>query len=233
MPSSPRTRRPSLPVAAAAKAGGAKLSAENEGRVGSSKRPWPAEVLQLADLPARYPGSNGRRAQVARDGAREAAEALQRRDVPLFRSAFLREVSRRRGPTALRPRRQGRRRAHGAAPTRGYGASAARYEGWLQYASALGNGIASYELALHYRRQDQPGRPRSRIAGPRAGLHAAAGWTTCASSRPQRASQWLAKSGRSGWIERASSDISSPTFGLPLGARSTSAVCTCAGRPRM
>jgi hypothetical protein len=26
----------------------------------------------------------------------------------------------------------------------------------LQYASALGNGIASYDLALHYRRVQQP-----------------------------------------------------------------------------
>ena len=31
-----------------------------------------------------------------------------------------------------------------------------RYEGWMQYAAALGNGIASYELALHYRRVEQP-----------------------------------------------------------------------------
>ena len=27
-----------------------------------------------------------------------------------------------------------------------------RYEGWMQYAAALGNGIASYRLALYYRR---------------------------------------------------------------------------------
>jgi hypothetical protein len=26
----------------------------------------------------------------------------------------------------------------------------------MQYAAALGNGIASYELALHYRRVEQP-----------------------------------------------------------------------------
>ena len=31
-----------------------------------------------------------------------------------------------------------------------------RYEGWMQYAAALGNGIASYRLALYYRRQAQP-----------------------------------------------------------------------------
>jgi TPR repeat protein len=29
-------------------------------------------------------------------------------------------------------------------------------EGWMQYAAALGNGIASYELAVYYRRQEQP-----------------------------------------------------------------------------
>ena len=31
-----------------------------------------------------------------------------------------------------------------------------RYEGWLQFAVALGNGIASYELALHFRSTGQP-----------------------------------------------------------------------------
>jgi len=40
----------------------------------------------------------------------------------------------------------------------GYGGNndSSRYEGWMQYASALGNGIASYDLALYYRRVDQP-----------------------------------------------------------------------------
>ena len=36
------------------------------------------------------------------------------------------------------------------------GAQQGRYEGWLQYAAGLGNGIAAYELALHYRRSAQP-----------------------------------------------------------------------------
>ena len=31
-----------------------------------------------------------------------------------------------------------------------------RYVGWLQFASALGSGAASYELALQYRKADQP-----------------------------------------------------------------------------
>ncbi|KAK6020198.1 hypothetical protein OSTOST_14153, partial [Ostertagia ostertagi] len=39
----------------------------------------------------------------------------------------------------------------------GYGSAAqSRYEGWLQFAVALGNGIASYELALHFRSTGQP-----------------------------------------------------------------------------
>ncbi len=36
------------------------------------------------------------------------------------------------------------------------GSNHSRYEGWMQYAAALGNGIASYDLALYYRRVDQP-----------------------------------------------------------------------------
>jgi hypothetical protein len=31
-----------------------------------------------------------------------------------------------------------------------------RYVGWLQWAAALGNDKAAYELALHYRKLDQP-----------------------------------------------------------------------------
>jgi TPR repeat protein len=38
----------------------------------------------------------------------------------------------------------------------GMAIDANRYEGWMQYASALGNGIACYELAVYYRRQGQP-----------------------------------------------------------------------------
>jgi hypothetical protein len=102
---------------------------------------------------------------VARDGAREAARILARQDVRLYRSAFQstpdmqddqkRDIAKAgrgdkdaaarlgrwhlRKPEALRSRTE-----------------TGRYEGWMQFASALGNGIASYELALYYRRSDQP-----------------------------------------------------------------------------
>jgi hypothetical protein len=56
-------------------------------------------------------------------------------------------------------RRQGRGGADSPAPParrRRHRRRPNRYEGWLQYAAALGNGIASYELAVYYRRQGQP-----------------------------------------------------------------------------
>lgn len=38
----------------------------------------------------------------------------------------------------------------------GSSATQSRYEGWMQFAVALGNGIASYELAVHFRNTGQP-----------------------------------------------------------------------------
>ena len=51
------------------------------------------------------------------------------------------------------------RGSSGASFGSGYGGASAtqsRYEGWMQFAVALGNGIASYELALHFRNPGQP-----------------------------------------------------------------------------
>ncbi len=138
---------------------------------------WPAEVNRLAESylkkhpQSRLAGS----AEVAREGAAEAAKTLQRNDVKLFRSAFLepgqlpedrlRDLAKAGRGDKDAAARLGRWYANAkpaAAPSGygGYGASPRqatnRYEGWMQYAAALGNGIASYELALFYRRQDQP-----------------------------------------------------------------------------
>jgi len=142
---------------------------------------WPAEVARLAtsylkDHPqSRLAGS----AQVARDGAAEAAQILRRSDVRLFRSAFTLPAAAASGgdgygapppppPVALTPEqladlaKAGRGDKDAAARlARGVNRDSGRwdvgrYEGWLQYAAALGNGIASYELALHYRRVEQP-----------------------------------------------------------------------------
>jgi hypothetical protein len=125
---------------------------------------WPAEVVQLCeDFLRNYPASKlAVSAQVAHDGAVEAAKVMQRSDVRLYRSAFtLRDdmdVDQRRD--LLRCGRGDKdaaaREARRADARAGNATMAARYEGWLQYAAALGNGIASYELALYYRRRDQP-----------------------------------------------------------------------------
>lgn len=129
---------------------------------------WPAEVLRLAtDYLKTHPNSAlAGSAQVARDGAGEAAQILRRNDVRLYRSAFqaaaempaevsadLVKAGRGDKDAAARLGRWYARQSGG-----GYGSRPdnTRYEGWMQYAAALGNGIASYDLALYYRRLDQP-----------------------------------------------------------------------------
>ncbi len=130
---------------------------------------WPGDVAKLAaDYLQTHPASAlAGSAQVARDGASEAAQILRRNDVRLYRSAFL-------STPELPPElaadlaKAGRGDKDAAArlarwyarqpASSGYGGrnDNSRYEGWMQYAAALGNGIASYDLALYYRRRDQP-----------------------------------------------------------------------------
>lgn len=142
---------------------------------------WPAEVAKrAADYLKNHPQSRlAGSAQVARDGAAEAAQILRRNDVRLFRSAFTLPAAAASGgdgygappptpPVAMTPEqladlaKAGRGDKDAAARlaravNRDSGRwDVGRYEGWLQYAAALGNGIASYELALHYRRVEQP-----------------------------------------------------------------------------
>ncbi len=132
---------------------------------------WPAEVARLsAEYLKNHPASTlAGSAQVARDGSTEAAQILRRNDVRLYRSAF---TGARELPADLQTdlakagrgdkdaaARLGRGYNRQPATTDDYGTRSdapGRYEGWMQYAAALGNGIASYDLALHYRRVNQP-----------------------------------------------------------------------------
>lgn len=126
---------------------------------------WPPEVVKLADafLKLHPDSKRASGALVARSGAAEAVRLLQRGDVRLFKSAFqmsvdMDEDQRRDLLRAGRgdkdaAARLGRRQKVRSAGTLNW---INRYEGWLQLAAALGNGIASYELALHYRGQDRP-----------------------------------------------------------------------------
>jgi hypothetical protein len=125
---------------------------------------WPADVVRLAeDYLKRYPESKvAGSAQVAHEGANDAVQALRRNDVRLYRSAFQPKIAQPNWLAELRKAARGDKDAAariGRAYLRGDGEIVAdqnRYEGWLQFAAALGNGIASYELAVYYRRQGQP-----------------------------------------------------------------------------
>jgi hypothetical protein len=158
----PRRLAPQPEAQAAAAAPSARFASRDEAADWSQLEAafWPSEVARLAEdflsnhARSRLAGS----ARVAREGAREAAVILRRNDVKLFRSAFqpggvvaaddLLKAGRGDKDAAARLGR-----AHGRGSKL---LDMGRFEGWMQYAAALGNGIASYELALHYRRVEQP-----------------------------------------------------------------------------
>ncbi len=121
---------------------------------------WPAEIARLAtEFLKNHPSSRlAGSAEVARAGANEAAAILRRRDVRLFRTAFqpAPDVPEAELVKAGRGDKDAAARLARAYGRDGARFDASRYEGWLQFAAALGNGIASYELALHYRRVGQP-----------------------------------------------------------------------------
>lgn len=144
----------------------AKFSAEDEAKAWAELQAslWPSDVVKLAEAYLqRYPQSRlAGGAQVAREGAAEAARVLRGNEVRLYRSAFQPRTG---SETWLSEWNKAARGDKDAAARIGrayldgtpeIGADANRYEGWMQYASALGNGIASYELAVYYRRQGQP-----------------------------------------------------------------------------
>jgi hypothetical protein len=115
-------------------------------------------VLKLAaDFLKKFPGSKlTGSAMVAQAGASDAAAILRKPDVRLFRSAF--QAGPELGAALAADLEKAARGDKDAAARLGRhyaGRDNGRYEGWMQYAAELGNGIASYQLALHYRR-DQP-----------------------------------------------------------------------------
>jgi len=128
---------------------------------------WPADIMRLADACLRQPEAQGcefRAVQLKRMAARPEL-ILQSKEVHLQRDAFIDPQL----PLTLRV--DVRRAALGEAQAavrlaqyyRGGGdgvdkanADSYRYEGWLQYASLLGDAPAAYELALHFREIGQP-----------------------------------------------------------------------------
>ena len=125
---------------------------------------WPPDLVRAVEqFIIDHPDSRFvPKAQVLREGASDAAAILRRNDVRLYRRSF----DPRSAPNeayaqdlvkALRGDKDAAARIGRHWATRALrGADVSRYEGWMQYAAELGNGIASYELALHYRRFNQP-----------------------------------------------------------------------------
>ncbi len=124
---------------------------------------WPADIVRAADrYLAGYPqGPSAAAARSMLDLARQSAHALDR-NVRLYRGDFQLDgnsasVGEDVRKAALADRDAALRVAHMIRDREnGLEFDINRYVGWLQFASALGNGPASYELALHYRKADQP-----------------------------------------------------------------------------
>jgi TPR repeat protein len=125
---------------------------------------WPADIVAIADrYVASYPyGPSAATARAELERARNTKRLLERSDIRLYRGDFLaRDAS----PTLYDDVRKAALADKEAAARiarlyrdgdGGIPANASRYVGWLQFAAALGNAPASYELAVYYRKSDQP-----------------------------------------------------------------------------
>lgn len=125
---------------------------------------WPADIMRMsADYLRQYPrGPWSDAARVLYERSRDSMRILGRSDVHLFKASFqpvsasadvkadLRKAALGDQDAAIRLAYRCRHNDKEAAEPM------ARYVGWLQYASLLGNDRASYELALHFRQADQP-----------------------------------------------------------------------------
>ena len=125
---------------------------------------WPADIVTVGErYVASYPqGPYAVTARAELERARNTRRLLERSDIRLYRGDF---VARGASPTlyddvrkaALADKeaaaRLGRlyRDGEGGIP-----ANPDRYVGWMQYAAALGNAEASYELAVYYRKAALP-----------------------------------------------------------------------------
>lgn len=123
---------------------------------------WPADIVRLAsDYLREHPrGAWADAARALHERASGPVAVLSRSDVRLYRSAFESPMPSPGMKAELRRAALGDadaavRLAHEYKRLDGQHAGN-RYVGWLQYAAVLGHEKAAYELAVHYRTQDQP-----------------------------------------------------------------------------
>lgn len=125
---------------------------------------WPADIVRLTDeYRVRFPRSGWvGNAEALRARAADTMRVLEDKDVRLYRGAFtpVQPDARTSDDTrraALGDKDAAVRLAHANQQGRdGVAPNLNRYVGWLQYASRLGHDIASYELAVYFRREAQP-----------------------------------------------------------------------------
>ncbi len=123
---------------------------------------WPADLVRAGD---RYialvsPVEPNTHEQIA--VARHTRRLLERADIRLYKADFTGDVGGDAARADVRAAALGDKDAAYRMAHRckdggdGTVANPQRYIGWLQYAAALGHAAGSYELALHYRRENQP-----------------------------------------------------------------------------
>jgi hypothetical protein len=127
----------------------------------NSSSAWPADVMQRADEVLRQnPGASTAREERRR--AEQVLQILRGHDVQLYRSSFMVDLGNTDSNADLYRAAVGdvsaamRVARHYCGDGRQPASDPRRCIGWLQLATKLGSGTAAYELALHYRRQDQP-----------------------------------------------------------------------------
>ncbi|HEX4916628.1 MAG TPA: caspase family protein [Limnobacter sp.] len=121
---------------------------------------WPVDLLsQTKAFLLRHPDSALRESVLLlRDGASQALAVLRSNQVNLYKTSFVAPAAQGQDDLLRAARGDKDAAARIARQHKALGTSQGllRYEGWLQYAAALGNGIASYDLALYYRETAQP-----------------------------------------------------------------------------
>lgn len=118
---------------------------------------WPVDLIRDAQqFLSDYPDSALRdQVGLVLEGAKRALSILRSNEVHLYKSSF---TTPQKTDTSLEDLSRAGRGDKDAAARIGHGyrqlggeVALLRFEGWMQFAAGLGNGIASYDLALYYR----------------------------------------------------------------------------------
>lgn len=119
---------------------------------------WPGDILKAAQrYEAAFPqGAWADAARSLKERAQRSLKDLGRSDISLYPSAVSGINASSEVGVLARQALMGDGRAAHELARQAAKQHSGRYVGWLQWATALGNDQAAYELALHFRKLDQP-----------------------------------------------------------------------------